>query len=183
MPPDPPNDSRFYGARLPCLLTHKATAMLISREHPLLVRLSHSVFLMLCSLHLETGTACKCAWTLRATSMPRKTRKNWQTSAITFANSWSTPSSKVNREELIVRSSDQYQISPAASPVILHHKVWRTWLFIAYSNERWWYYQFSLHYLHIFSLEGWENVCVELGSERVKQYNCKCLLKACASRV
>ena len=32
--------------------------------------------------------------------------------------------------------SDQYQISPAASPEILHHTVWITWLFIAYSNER-----------------------------------------------
>ena len=28
--------------------------------------------------------------------------------------------------------SDQCQISPAASPEILHHTVWRTWLFIAY---------------------------------------------------
>ena len=32
--------------------------------------------------------------------------------------------------------SDQLQISPAASPEILHHIVWRTWLFIAYSDER-----------------------------------------------
>ena len=30
--------------------------------------------------------------------------------------------------------SDQYQISPAASPEILHHIVWRTWLFIAISE-------------------------------------------------
>ena len=30
--------------------------------------------------------------------------------------------------------SDQVQISPAASPEILHHTVWRTWLFIAYSD-------------------------------------------------
>ena len=27
--------------------------------------------------------------------------------------------------------SDEFQISPAASPEILHHTVWRTWLFIA----------------------------------------------------
>ena len=33
--------------------------------------------------------------------------------------------------------SDQFQISPTASPEILHHTVWRTWFFIAYSNERW----------------------------------------------
>ena len=30
--------------------------------------------------------------------------------------------------------SDQVQISPVASPVILHQTVWRTWLFIAYSD-------------------------------------------------
>ena len=45
--------------------------------------------------------------------------------------------------------SDQCQLSPAASPVILHHTVRRTWLFIAYSDERWLYYQFSLRYLNI----------------------------------
>ena len=33
--------------------------------------------------------------------------------------------------------SDQCQISPAASLEILHHTVWRTWLFVAYSDERW----------------------------------------------
>ena len=33
--------------------------------------------------------------------------------------------------------SDQCQNSPAAPPEILHHTVWRTWLFIAYSDERW----------------------------------------------
>ena len=32
--------------------------------------------------------------------------------------------------------SDQFQLSLAASPEILHHTVWRTWLFIAYSDER-----------------------------------------------
>ena len=50
--------------------------------------------------------------------------------------------------------SDQFQISPAASPEILHHTVWRTWLFIAYSDERWLYYQFSLPHLYIFSIKG-----------------------------
>ena len=44
-------------------------------------------------------------------------------------------------------NSDQCQISPAASSEILHHTVWRTWLFIACSDERWWYYLFSLHHL------------------------------------
>ena len=37
--------------------------------------------------------------------------------------------------------SDQFQISPAASPEIVRHTVWRTWVFIAYSDERWLYYQ------------------------------------------
>ena len=32
--------------------------------------------------------------------------------------------------------SDQCQISPAASPETLHHTLRRTWLFIAYSDER-----------------------------------------------
>ena len=31
--------------------------------------------------------------------------------------------------------SDQCQISPAVSPEILHHTVWRTWIVIAYSDE------------------------------------------------
>ena len=30
-----------------------------------------------------------------------------------------------------------YQTSSSASPEILHHTVWRTWLFIAHSDERW----------------------------------------------
>ena len=33
--------------------------------------------------------------------------------------------------------SDQSQISPPASPEMLHHTVKRTWLIIAYSDERW----------------------------------------------
>ena len=32
---------------------------------------------------------------------------------------------------------DQRQRSPPASLEISHHTVWRTWLFIAYSDERW----------------------------------------------
>ena len=64
--------------------------------------------------------------------------------------------------------SDQCQISPAASPEILHHTVWRTWLFIAYYVDKWLYYQFSLHHSYISLLKGWENVLLELGSERVK---------------
>ena len=36
-----------------------------------------------------------------------------------------------------------------SSPEIWHHKVWRTWLFIAYSYERWLYYWFSLPHSYI----------------------------------
>ena len=54
----------------------------------------------------------------------------------------------------------QCQISN--SPEILHRTVWRAWLFVAFSDERWWYYQFSLSHSYIFSLKGWENVLFEL---------------------
>ena len=57
--------------------------------------------------------------------------------------------------------SDQFQISSAASPEILHHTVWRTWfIFIANSNtqdDRWLYYQFSpphLQYTPLFKKVG-----------------------------
>ena len=47
-----------------------------------------------------------------------------------------------------------------------HHTVWRTWLFIvAYSDEKWWYYQFlTTSRIHFFLY-----ICFnfELGSERV----------------
>ena len=69
-----------------------------------------------------------------------------------------------------IPKSDQYQISPAASPEILHHTVWRTWLFIAYSDARWLYYQLSLPSVIQFSLQGWENAVFELGSERVNAF-------------
>ena len=62
---------------------------------------------------------------------------------------------------------DQSPISPVASPEILHHTVWRTWLFIAYSDERLLHYQSSLPHPYISLEEGWENVLFELGSERV----------------
>ena len=64
--------------------------------------------------------------------------------------------------------SDQCQNSPAASKEIWHHTVWRTWLFIAYSDEKWLYYKFSLHHSYNRFLKGWENTLFELRSERVK---------------
>ena len=63
--------------------------------------------------------------------------------------------------------SDQCQNSPAASQEIWHHTVWRTWLFIAYSDEKWLYYKFSLHHSYSRFLKGWENALFELRSERV----------------
>ena len=65
--------------------------------------------------------------------------------------------------------SDRSNNSPAASPAILHHTVWRIWLFIACSDERWLHYQFSLCHAYICLWEGWENALFELGSERVKE--------------
>ena len=65
--------------------------------------------------------------------------------------------------------SHQCQNSPAASQEIWHHTVWRTWLFIAYSDEKWLYYKFSLHHSYNRFLKGWENTLFELRSERVKQ--------------
>ena len=64
--------------------------------------------------------------------------------------------------------SDQVQISPVASPVILHHTVWRTWLFIAYSDWKMIIVPVLTTSLIHFSWKGWENVLFELGIERVK---------------
>ena len=68
--------------------------------------------------------------------------------------------------------SDQCQNSPTASQEIWHHTVWRTWLFIAYSDEKWLYYKFSLHQSYNRFLKGWENTLFELRSERVKSLRC-----------
>ena len=65
--------------------------------------------------------------------------------------------------------SDQFQISPAATPEIWHHTVWKTWLFIAHSDRRWLYYQFSLLHSYNCFLKGWENTLFELRSERVSR--------------
>ena len=62
--------------------------------------------------------------------------------------------------------SDQCQNSPAASQEIWHHTVWRTWLFMAYSDEKWLYYKFSLHHSYNRFLKGWENTLFELRCER-----------------
>ena len=45
-----------------------------------------------------------------------------------------------------IPKSEQVQISPAASAVILHYTVRRTWLFIANSDQGRLYYKFSLYH-------------------------------------
>ena len=72
--------------------------------------------------------------------------------------------------------SDQCLISPAASQEIWHHTVWRTWLFIAYSDDRWLYYKFLLPHSYFSSLKGWENVLFKLRSERVIHQALLCIL-------
>ena len=77
--------------------------------------------------------------------------------------------------------SDQFQITAlAASPGILHHTVWRTWLIVAYSDANmiimiYLAYTFLLKKLGkctfwtwgVKGLKSWENVPFQLGSERV----------------
>ena len=65
--------------------------------------------------------------------------------------------------------SDQCQNSPVASQEIWHHTVRRAWLFIAYSDEKWLHYKFSLHHSYNRFLKGWEHTLFELRSERVNQ--------------
>ena len=78
----------------------------------------------------------------------------------------------------VTPESDWCQNSRAASPQILHHTVWRTWLFTAYSDERWLYYQFSLHHSHFFSLEVGRMYFLSLGvtgliwGAGIRQMNC-----------
>ena len=49
-----------------------------------------------------------------------------------------------------------------------NHTIWRTWLFIAYSDGSCLYYQFSLITYTFFSTICWDDVLFELGNERVK---------------
>ena len=65
--------------------------------------------------------------------------------------------------------SDQVQISPVASPVILRHTVWRTWLFIAYSDWKMILVPVLTTSLIHFSWKGCENVLFELGIARVNE--------------
>ena len=59
---------------------------------------------------------------------------------------------------------------PLQSQEILHHTVWRTWLFLAYSDETWLYHQCNTSLIHFF-LKGWENVLYELSTMSVITVN------------
>ena len=64
------------------------------------------------------------------------------------------------------------QISPAASPETLRHTVWRTWLFIAYSDEGWLILPIPLpHFTLYFVFRKIERTyfLTEFGSERVNE--------------
>ena len=50
------------------------------------------------------------------------------------------------------RAGDQFQISSTASPEIQHPTVWRNWLFIAYSDERWFCHQFLTRRMYFLAL-------------------------------
>ena len=63
--------------------------------------------------------------------------------------------------------SDQCQISPAASPEILRHTVWRTWLFIGSHSEMIILPILTTSLIH-FSLKDWEKYVLNLVSKRVK---------------
>ena len=94
-------------------------------------------------------------WTLLVTSATNK--------------DWTVDNVKKRCVNHFTPKCDQFQISLAASTEILHHRVRRTWLFIAYSDETL-YHQFSVpHSMHC-SLKGWENVRFELGSERTNAF-------------
>ena len=83
---------------------------------------------------------------------------------------WNRAIGRKNSEECVnpfTPKSDQFQISPAASPAILHDTAWRTWLFIAYSDGKCFCYQILTTSLIHFSRKGWENVLLEIGSEKV----------------
>ena len=73
--------------------------------------------------------------------------------------------------------SDQCQNSPAASQEIWHHTVWRTWLFIAYWDEKWLYYKFSLHHSYNRFLKGWEKHFLSSGVKGLMLWDCSSIVK------
>ena len=73
------------------------------------------------------------------------------------------PLNKVYVEKNLMRRAVPFTLSLTRVinlkfPLYTHHTVWCTWRFIAYSDERWIYYQFLLHNLHILNLHGSERV-------------------------
>ena len=81
-----------------------------------------------------------------------------------------------NRERILnpfTPKSDQFWISPADSSEILHHTVWRTWFFIAYSDGGWSILPILTTSLIYFSLRGWENILLSLGVKGSSNYKGK----------
>ena len=101
-------------------------------------------------------------------SFSGKSRPTDRVSTFCVLSGWYTIS-HLRALNLSLLSSDQCQISPAASPAILHDTVWRTWLLIAYSDGKCFCHQILTTALIHLSLKGWENALFELGSDRVKQ--------------
>ena len=112
----------------------------------------------------EWWNVSKYRWRLR---LPLPCRFSWRQVWTRLAGRGTCEGASVNP---FTPESDQCQNSPAASQEIWHHTVWRTWLFIAYSDEKWLYYKFSLHHSYNRFLKGWENTLFELRSERVDPF-------------
>ena len=72
--------------------------------------------------------------------------------------------------------SDQFQISPAASPEILQHTVWRTWRFIAYPDGKWLYYKILTASLINFSIKVGRMHYLNLGVKGLSLLQASCHL-------
>ena len=137
--------------------------------NPLKFCMSISISLPLRKRHMQSILALK-DWNSTLFGDRQRERKGegwiWCNFVHIFLHSWKKKTRTFFNP--FTPESDQCQNSPAASQEIWHHTVWRTWLFIAYSDEKWLYYKFSLHHSYNHFLKGWENTLFELRSERVK---------------
>ena len=96
--------------------------------------------------------------------------KPWTAYSLQHCLQYCTRGSRSRREiNPFTPKSDQFQISPAASPVIIHHIVWRIQLFIALLRCKIILLPILTTSLIYCSLKGCENVLFELGSERVNE--------------
>ena len=126
--------------------------------------LSNRVYLQFCDCHRRFGTKSYYVFAVAVLSPDKFPQYRKSQKLCGFDNSHPTE----NDANTFTPKSDQVQISPVASPVILHHTVWRTWLFIAYSDWKMILVPVLTTSLIHFSWKGWENVLFELGIERAK---------------